>query len=95
MHAAVLKGHYIYAFGGFTRGMLTFIERYSIMDITWEPVPDMPVGRYGHCALAPFSDSTVMHVSKFWEAFILALLKFLTQYYFDGELKIIYMTCRR
>mmetsp|Transcript_8353 Transcript_8353/g.12374 ORF Transcript_8353/g.12374 Transcript_8353/m.12374 type:complete len:231 (-) Transcript_8353:65-757(-) len=49
--AAVLKGNYIYAFGGHDSRPLDSAERYSIADNSWENLPDLPSTRYGHSAV--------------------------------------------
>eukprot|EP00816_Leptocylindrus_hargravesii_P013906 CAMPEP_0196809488 /NCGR_PEP_ID=MMETSP1362-20130617/9417_1 /TAXON_ID=163516 /ORGANISM="Leptocylindrus danicus, Strain CCMP1856" /LENGTH=427 /DNA_ID=CAMNT_0042184201 /DNA_START=167 /DNA_END=1450 /DNA_ORIENTATION=+ len=51
---AVLKGNYIYVFGGC---LLKSAERYSIVTNTWEDLPGMAEGRYGGlCAVATAGD---------------------------------------
>mmetsp|Transcript_18207 Transcript_18207/g.27053 ORF Transcript_18207/g.27053 Transcript_18207/m.27053 type:complete len:328 (-) Transcript_18207:100-1083(-) len=46
---AVLKGNYIYAFGGLFN--LISAERYSIAENSWKALPNMPRDRYGHSAV--------------------------------------------
>ena len=64
--AAVRKGDCIYVFGGvgkfsslrsverilFAGFCLRSVERYTIVDNAWEPLPDMKEGRCEHCAVA-------------------------------------------
>ena len=56
--AVVLKGDYIYVFGGSGRdgNSLALTERYSIIDNTWQPLPDMAKVRRCHCALVLDND---------------------------------------
>lgn len=61
--AAVLKGDYIYIFGGINRYVLASAERYSIDDNAWEALPDMANGRYNHCAVTASSRSDIYIVS--------------------------------
>ena len=51
--SAVLRGGYIYVFGGRWRnGSLASAERYSIADNIWEDLPNMAEKRFGHCAVS-------------------------------------------
>ena len=55
--AALLKGNYIYVFGGYARSLLDSAEHYSIADNSWEELPNMPRPRDDHSAVLLGNDT--------------------------------------
>jgi len=58
--AAVLKGDYIYVFGGYHTRRLSSPERYSIVDDSWEDIPDIPRIRHHLGAVVLGNDIYIM-----------------------------------